>query len=200
MIRILGTIGIVLLTVVFSFGQQNFEGIVKVQQETAAGMTYNVTWYIKKDKIAFEVKTISDNGSLKMRFVPQPKQDNMLMIINNTEKKEIATRDISGDIDLSNAAVNSNGTKASPEFGQVELLTISTTDMNTEVEVVKEIDVDLSKYAAFLKNDYGVQALIQSKQIGFPLNSVTKDKNGNVISTTKVQSVQKQTVSEDYFQ
>lgn len=200
MIRILGTIGIVLLTAVFSFGQQNFEGIVKVQQETAAGMTYNVTWYIKKDKIAFEIKTISDNGSLKMRFVPQPKQDNMLMIINNNEKKEIAARDISGDIDLSNATVKSSGSKASPEFGQVELLTISTDDMNTEVEVVKEIDVDLSKYAAFLKNDYGVQALIQSKQIGFPLNSVTKDKNGKVISTTKVKSVQKQKVSEDYFQ
>jgi hypothetical protein len=200
MIRILGTIGIIFMSVVFSFGQQQFEGIVEMRQETAAGMTYEVTWYIKKDKIAFEIKTISDNGSLKMRFVPQPQQDNMLMIINNSEKKEIASRDISGDIDLSNAEVSTNGSKESAEFGKVDLLVISTTEMSTEVEVVREIDVDLSKYAAFLKNDYGIQALIQSKQIGFPLNSVTKDKSGKVISQTKVKSVKKQKVSDDYFQ
>ncbi len=200
MIRLLGTIGIVLMTALFSFGQQNFEGIVKMHQETSAGIAYDITWYIKKDKIAFEVKTVSDNSSLKMRFVPQPQKDNMLMIINNSEKKEIASRDISGDIDLSNATVSSNGTRESPEFGEIELLTIKTQDMTTEVEVVKAIDVDLSKYAAFLKNDYGIQALIQSKQIGFPLNSTTKDQNGVIISKTTLQSIKRQKVSDQYFQ
>lgn len=181
---------------------QNFEGIVEMEQTSATGTTYKITWFIKKDKIAYEIKTGADAGATKMRFVPQPKQNTMLMIISSSEgnnKREISTRDISSDIDMSKAEVKENGTKSSPDFGELTLLLITTPDAVTEVEVVKSIDVDLSKYASYLKNEYGMQALIQSKQIGFPLNSVTKNKNGDLVSQTKVVSIKRVAVSEDYF-
>ena len=181
---------------------QNFEGTVEMEQISATGTTYKITWFIKKDKIAYEIKTGADNGSLKMRFVPQPKQNTMLMIVNSQEgnsKREISTRDISSDIDMSKAEVKENGTKTHADFGELTILLINTPEANTEVEVVKSIDVDLSKYASYLKNEYGIHALIQTKQIGFPLNSITKDKNGKLISQTKVISIKPGPVSEEYF-
>lgn len=187
--------------ILFSVNAQNFEGIVEMRQVNADGSTHDLTWYIKKDKIAFEIKTNSQSGAMKMRFVPQPKQNSMLMVITNPQgesKNEIATRDISTDIDMTKSEVKENGSKAS-EYGELSLLIISTPNSVTETEVVKSIDVDLSKYASFLKNDYAVQALIKTKQIGFPLNSITKDKNGNLISKTTVVSVRKLPVSESYF-
>jgi len=172
-------------------------------RQEAAGMTYDLIWYIKKDKIAYEVKTLSGNNSIKMRFVPQVKQNTMLMIIDSPEgnsKKEIAARDISSNIDISELAVKVVDTKNSTDFGEIQVLNIETVDATTTVEVVKSIDVDFTKYASFLKNEYGIQALIYSKQIGFPLNSVTKDKAGNVVSKTTVINVRRSTVSDSYFQ
>lgn len=182
---------------------QNFEGVIKMEQEGEAGMRYQLNWYIKKDQIAFEVQTKSDPNSLKMRFVPQPQKNSMLMVIQSEEgqsKKEISSRDIQADLGLSNAVIKSEKVRKSVEFGQLYTLNIETDKFNTEVELVKEIDVDLKKYAAYLKNDYGIQALIQTGEKGFPLNSTTYDKYGKLISKTKVLSIVRQKVDDKYFQ
>jgi hypothetical protein len=202
MIKLLGTISFVLLFLSAGIAQ-NFEGIVEMRQLSAEGVTHDVTWYIKKDKIAFEIKTKSETGTMKMRFIPQPKQNSMLMVVTTPQgenKNEISTRDISSDIDMSRSEVKETGTKTSADFGELTLLTITTPDAITETEIAKGVDVDLSKYAAFLKNDYAVQALIKSRQVGFPLNSVTKDKSGKVISKSSVISIKKTAVSDNYFQ
>jgi hypothetical protein len=76
---------------------------------------------------------------------------------------------------------------------------MTTASSITETEVSKMIDINLAAYASFFKNDYALLALIKSGQSGFPLNSVTKDKNGKIISKTTIVSIRKIPVSESYF-
>lgn len=186
-------------TLVFA---QNFEGIISAKQLAANGVTNDINWYIKKDKIALELRNSSDPAGMKMRFVPQPKQNSMLLVVitNDGEtKSEIYAGDISSEIDMSRSEVRENGVKNSAEYGELNILIINTANTITETEVSRMIDVNFSKYAAFFKNDYALLGLIKNGQNGFPLNSITKDKSGKVITKTTVLSIRKIPVSESYF-
>ncbi len=181
---------------------QNFEGIISAKQLAANGVTNDINWYIKKDKIALELRNSSDPAGMKMRFVPQPKQNSMLLVVitNDGEtKSEIYAGDISSEIDMSKSEVKENGVKNSAEYGELSILIINTANTVTETEVSRMIDVNFSKYAAFFKNDYALLGLIKNGQNGFPLNSITKDKSGKVITKTTVLSIRKIPVSESYF-
>jgi hypothetical protein len=197
---------IYILSFIFSFVQiitaQTFEGIVDTRQVGANGISHDISWFIKKDRIAFELRSNTDPAGMKMRFVPQPKQNSMLLVVTTSDgenKTEIHANDINAEIDMSKAEVRENGIKSSAEYGEITLLIINTPGTVTETEVSKIIDVNFSRYASFFKNDYAVQGLIKSGQSGFPLNSVTKDKSGKVITKTTVISIRKIPVSESYF-
>jgi hypothetical protein len=181
---------------------QTFEGIVETRQVGANGVSNDISWYIKKDRIAFELRSNANPAGMKMRFVPQSKQNSLLLVVTTSEgenKSEINANDINSEIDMSRGEVKENGVKNSAEYGELTLLIINTPTTVTETEVSKLIDVNFSKYASFFKNDYAVQGLIRSGQSGFPLNSVTKDKSGKVITKTTVISIRKIPVSESYF-
>lgn len=179
---------------------QSFEGIIETKQVDANGLSHDITWYIKKDKIAFELK--GDKNAIKMRFIPQPKLNSMILVLTGPEgesKSEVNAKDISSEIDMSRSEVKDNGVRNLQEYGEVNVLLITTPTTITETEVSKMIDVNLSIFAPFFKNDYALLSLIKSGQNGFPLNSITKDKNGKVISKTTIVSIRKIPVSETYF-
>jgi hypothetical protein len=139
---------------------------------------------------------------MKMLIIHQPKLNSMILVLSSPEgesKSEVHANDISSEIDMSRSEVKDNGVRNIQEYGEVNVLIITTPTTITETEVSKMIDINLSKYAAFFKNDYALLALIKSGQTGFPLNSVTKDKNGKVLSRTTLISIRKTPVSETFF-
>jgi hypothetical protein len=194
------TIFCFLISFVPYLSAQSFEGIIETKQVDANGLSHDITWYIKKDKIAFELK--GDKNAIKMRFIPQPKLNSMILVLTGPEgesKSEVNAKDISSEIDMSRSEVKDNGVRNLQEYGEVNVLLITTPTTITETEVSKMIDVNLSIFAPFFKNDYALLSLIKSGQNGFPLNSITKDKNGKVISKTTIVSIRKIPVSETYF-
>jgi hypothetical protein len=191
---------IAILTIIHA---QSFEGIVEMRQTNAEGISSEITWYIKKDKLAFRIQSNASSGILKMRFVPQPKQNTMFMYIGTPQgevKNEIAAQEISSEIDLQRAEVKEIGTKSSAEMGELTVLLLNTATTSTETEFTKIVDINLAKYSLFIKNDYSVQALLLMNQVGFPINSVTKDKSGRVISKSTVTSVKKTSLPDSFFQ
>jgi len=191
---------IAILTIIHA---QTFEGIVEMRQTNAEGISSEITWYIKKDKLAFRIQSNASSGILKMRFVPQPKQNTMFMYIGTPQgevKNEIAAQEISSEIDLQRAEVKEIGTKSSAEMGELTVLLLNTATTSTETEFTKIVDINLAKYSLFIKNDYSVQALLLMNQVGFPINSVTKDKSGRVISKSTVTSVKKTSLPDSFFQ
>lgn len=184
---------------------QSFEGIVEMKQETA-GMTYQVKWYIRQDRIAYELFSQSGRGAMQLRFIPQPEKGTMLLITNggnHSDKKELSTKDItpSAGIDITNLQIEEIGEPRSQgEFRKVKKLVVrSMAGTVTHVDYTTDIDVHFLKYAAFLKEDYGIQALAQSGRMGFPIRSVTRDEKGKVIAETKLIRVIHMKMSDAYF-
>lgn len=186
------------LTFVSQSFAQHFEGIIQMHQETANGIHYDVTWYIKQDKIAFEISSPSARGNNSIRFVPQIKSSSILMITGDT-KKEIPLKDITSEYSFDNIQTKLVEGKTHTDFKQSKHYEISTNDVVAEVEISEDIDINFAQYAAFFKNDCGLYVLANSKKVGFPINSTAKDKSGKLISKTTFKSMQRTKVDDAVF-
>lgn len=181
---------------------QSFEGIIEMHQVTSNGLEYDLKWYIKNDKIAYELSPKSSRAQegAQMRFVPQKSSKTMLMVIGDT-KTEIPVADITSPdgFNMKGAKVVDKGTASNSNFKDVKVLEISTSELTSTVEVTTDIKINFSEYAAFFKADYGICALAESGKVGFPLNSVTKDKNGKVLTQTTFKKVTVTAVADSFF-
>jgi hypothetical protein len=196
-----------ILTILWLFAasiaySQSFEGIIEMSKESG-GIQQNIKWYIRKDKIAFEISTSKGDPAM-YRFVPQPEKGNLLIISADNSKMEAPNdqNTITTNFDTRALQIEEKGTGPSslPEFREVQKWAIRNGSPNTaEADISPEIDVNFSKYAAYFKDDYALQALAQSRRLGFPLNAVTRDKNGNVISRLRVTKVTRTKVGDQYF-
>ena len=197
---------ITLLLIVFlscsgSIFAQSFEGIIEMHQVTTNGLEYDLTWYIKEGKIAYELSSESGRGQVQMRLVPQKSTNSMLMVTGDT-KQEIPTSEITApdNFSMKGAKLEDKGTGSNKDFKEVKNWEISTSEIISNVEVTTDVNIKFSEYAEFFKNDYGLCALAESGKAGFPLSSITKDKNGNVLTKTTLKKVTRTAVADSYFQ
>lgn len=197
---------ILILSLSVGASAQDFEGIIEMTQETANGLKYDLKWFIKKDQIAYEISSQSARSAqTQLRFVPQPKKNRMLMIAHSEQgdnKQEIAATDISAPpgFNFDNVTIEEGAETSSDDFKNILHLVVKNEKLSTEVEVTADVDINFKEYAAYFKADYGIYALVKSGKKGFPLNSVTKDAEGNILSKTTLKSVKRMKVSDKYFQ
>lgn len=176
---------------------QTFEGIIEMRQETAEGLSYTLKWYIKGDRLAYEM---TDQGE-HIRFVPRPASGSMLMVTGDT-KTTIPVGEITGFAPqrLQGASLENNGNGRCPHFSRVELWRIATPQVEAVLEVTTDVSINLYQYRDFFKNDYTLYALASSGKAGFPLNSVTRDPAGKVLSRTTIIKVTRTAVADSYFE
>ena len=176
---------------------QHFEGIIEMRQETADGLSYTLKWYIKGERLAYEMTDQQE----RIRFVPRPASGAMLMVTGET-KTTIPVSDITGVAaqQLQGAALQNNGNGRCPHFNQVEQWRIATTDVEAILEVTTDVHVNFGHYREFFKNDYTLYALATSGKVGFPLNSIARDQHGNVLSRTTITKVTRTTLPDSYFE
>lgn len=197
---------ITLLLIVFLFSAmaswaQSFEGIIEMHQVTSNGLEYDLKWYIKGNKIAYELSSESSRGEVQMRFVPLKKTNSMLMVSGNN-KVEIPASDITAPIGFSmeGARLEDKGSIENKSFKSVKKWQISTSEIQAIVEITTDININFSEYKEFFKSDYGLCALAESGKEGFPLSSVTKDKSGMILTKTTLKRVTRTTVSDSFFE
>lgn len=169
---------------------QQFEGVVEVSQQTAEGITYQMKWYIKGDKISYEISSYGGESLSPLRFVPLPDHDKMLMI-TGTSRTEVASRDIAASgLNLDGVSIREEGNK----------IIVTTNTTSTEIEVNKTVDMAWGRYTKFFKSDYGIYALAKLDQRGFPVNSVTKDiKTGKILTQTTLKRIQPMKLDDSFF-
>lgn len=188
----------ILLILFFSIhfmNAQTFEGIVELKQETAEGLSFDMTWYIKADKIAYEISGSSEQGEMKIRFVPQPNTGTMVMDAqtsqgNTRQVLDVKDLGVPADFDMENIMYSQKG----------NVFEVSTSKTLTEITIDPAIDIHFAKYAEFFKADYGIHALAQSGKKGFPVETVTKDKSGSMISKITLKNISRTKVADRYFE
>lgn len=180
---------------------QNFEGIIEMHQVTTNGLEYDLKWYIKGNKIAYELSTKSGTDVVQMRFVPLKSSNSILMISGNT-KTEIPSDQITRPVGFSmeGAKVVEKGMNGNKDFKSIKEWQITTNKMTAKVEVTTDIDINFEEYKQFFKSDYGLCALAESGKSGFPLNITIQDKAGNILTKTTLKKVTRMSVSDSFFQ
>ena len=179
---------------------QSFEGIIEMLQVTNSGIEYNMKWYIKKGKLSYELSYQSAKGQVEIRFVPQ-KSSNSFLMITGDDKIEIPSSEIStpDGFTMEGAKLLNNGKVNNTDFKKVYNWEISTKDIVSNIDVTLDVDINFSEYKEFFKSDYGICALVESGKHGFPLNSTTIDKDGNLLTRTTLKKVTRKEISDSYF-
>lgn len=185
---------------------QNFEGKVVMMQYKGIEAPVQITWYIKGDKIAYDIVFETPEGqTMNLRCIPQ------------VDKKQLRLKDIAGSFDyevpVSSIEVETDlrsavkvQTVAQARSLKSNYKTVSSLDVyhpsvsKTQVEYTTDIIVDWAKYSEFFLNDYAVVAMAKEQIKGFPVSSETKDDKGNVIFKTEVTSVSATKISDSIFE
>jgi len=191
---------IVFLASIKILSAQDFEGVIEMHQITTNGLEYDLKWYIKGDKIAYELSTASGRDAVQMRFVPLKSSNSMLMISGNT-KTEIPSTKITAPVGFSmeGAKLVEKGKSSNGDFKNIKEWQITTDEMIAKVEVTTDIGINFTEYKQFFKSDYGLCALAESGKAGFPLNITIQDKKGNVLTKTTLKKVTRMTVADSFF-
>ena len=93
----------IFLTILFQFffllaiqaQEALFEGIIESVLQNTTGIEYQIKWYIKEGKIAYELSfETPDRGKFNMRLVPQIEKKTILMVTGDT-KIEVPSSEIS---------------------------------------------------------------------------------------------------------
>jgi hypothetical protein len=192
---------IVFFTSIKILSAQSFEGVIEMHQVTTNGLEYDLKWYIKGDKIAYELSTRSGKDAVQMRYVPLKSSNSMLMISGNT-KIEIPSEQITKPVGFSmeGAKLVEKRKSSNSDFKSIKEWEITTSKMIAKVEVTTDIGINFAEYKQFFRSDYGLCALAESGKTGFPLNITIQDKSGNVLTKTTLKKVTRMSVSDSYFQ
>ena len=200
----------IFLTILFQFffllaiqaQEASFEGIIESVLQNTTGIEYQIKWYIKEGKIAYELSfETPDRGKFNMRLVPQIEKKTILMVTGDT-KIEVPSSEISNaqSFDLSDLKLEKIAIEKTDEFKQVKSWKVSTDNLTSVMSVTTDVDINFADYKEFFKSDLGICALAESGQKGFPLNIETHDKDGNLIEKTTFKKVTRMEVEDTFFQ
>lgn len=200
----------IFLTILFQFffllaiqaQEASFEGIIESVLQNTTGIEYQIKWYIKEGKIAYELSfETPDRGKFNMRLVPQIEKKTILMVTGDT-KIEVPSSEISNaqSFDLSDLKLEKIAIEKTDEFKQVKSWKVSTDNLTSVMSVTTDVDINFADYKEFFKSDLGICALAESGQKGFPLNIETHDKEGNLIEKTTFKKVTRMEVEDTFFQ
>lgn len=187
------------LIVLSTSSAQNFEGILNMHQVTANGIEYDIKWYVKDQRIAFEISTEAARGTW-IRFVPNKETKTMLMVVGDKERRDIPLTDLLSEFNVDGLEFEMSDGEPVEDFKKVKNIEVSSNTSKSTIHVTTEIDINFSDYVDFFKNDYGIYVLASTGKAGFPIYNLTQDKYGNMITKTELVDVQRTKIDDAIFQ
>ena len=183
--------------------QNSFEGTVVMQHTKGDDEPMKITWYIKKELLAYDLEFKTPEGELKtMRFVPQA-LTRMLLITDpaGSFRYEVPVANIEAATDVKKGmtAKELGRGNVEPKFDKTADVEIQTPTTKTQMEYTFDIGLDWTLYADFFGSDYSIAAMLKLNAKGFPYKSVTKDDSGAVILRNELISVKKEKISDSFF-
>jgi len=158
-------------------------------------------WYIKGNKLAFDMSYVHEGVKRETRFIPNlSKNEFILLTLSINMKSYINIADIKPASDFGMIRNIKEDGEAIVSGINCKKIIIEATNSITECFIDTSIDFAYYNYEAFFKSDYAVQALAQLKLKGFPISIITKDLEGNVINTVTTTNIQPNSVSDNIFE
>ncbi len=202
-------LGLATLILIHSLATQAQKGIILEQTYTAKnlpGKDVAVTWLVTDNNCKMKMKFPESNGNTY--FLPDLK-GGVIRTYNDgpvPEKVkptyfEVSLDKVSGGSETAVSRVTVKQTGEIKTIGsfKCEKIVVTTNKGETEMWVTKDYKPEFYRYAGFFKSSIELTALAEEKIKGVPLESVTKDAAGNVISRYAFKTATQQEISASEF-
>jgi hypothetical protein len=174
------------------------QGLVVTQKYTdasAKGATIQVTWYVTADQCKMKMSYADDKLNSNTYFIPDVAASKLLTYSDGQVPGATGNRyfsvplqSIKPAINVSRVSVTQTG-ETKPVGGILCQKVIVKTNISvTEMWVTQNFKADFYKFFPFFQNSFELMALNQESLQGVPLESVTKDLGGKVISSYQLVS------------
>lgn len=184
-----------------------FEGVVSttyVSEETG-NLPMEMIWFMDGENLLLEVKMEVDGKTESLFMLPNLSSGALYMYSETPAENgknfytEVSAEDISGGSD---ATFSSRLGSQKKVINERECIALSSTgdQMVIKMWLDKSVDFPLYKFADFFKTNYDIPALKAISQVGFPMESVTKDHYGNTIALFQVTEVEEKSLEDQMFQ
>ena len=190
----------------FSTFSQSFEGTIKtiVREPFNQPAESELMLFIKGNKFAMETNYGEQDDKIKLRFIPDLKNNEMLMLTSLTSSKFYKRGKPDGRSALSDkyrdiVQVEHSGETMLIMGFNCEKIIIKTGAITTSCWYTKELDINYGQYESFLQNDYNVIGLAHLGISGFPMKSETREPNGNIIQSYQVLEINPGIVADKEF-
>jgi hypothetical protein len=174
------------------------QGLVVTQKYTDAaskGATVTVTWYITATQCKMKMSYADDKVNSTTYFIPDVANGKLLTYSDGAvpgggDKRfySVPVQSIKSNIDVSRVTVTKTGEVKTIGGMVCEKVTVKTNRSTTEMWITKDFKPDYYTFFAFFQSSYELMGLSQESLQGIPLESVTRDNAGAVMSSFQLVS------------
>ncbi|MDB5281355.1 MAG: hypothetical protein JWO06_430 [Bacteroidota bacterium] len=172
-------------------------GIVVTQKYAGVAEkgSVTVTWYVTATQCKMKMDFQSADVTSTTWFIPDLSTGNLLTYGEGPVPAKVSktyysipAKSIQSNLNVSRVSVNRTGETKTLMGMLCEKVIVKTNKTITEMWVTKDFKADYYKYYAFFQSSYELMGLSEESLQGFPLESVTKDLTGNVITSLNLTS------------
>jgi hypothetical protein len=172
-----------------------FDGKVKMKYYSAAipAASMSATWYISGERLKLKLDFSSKEGQTETFFIPQKEKAILLSYTIAAKDKvyyEIPAASIEPQKDMAAKRLTVKATGEKKKINGITCEKITAKSDNAVLEMwVAPWDIKAYAYQAYFRSNLEFQALSEIEMSGFPLESVTKDLSGKIISSFSLESL-----------
>ena len=164
--------------------------------------TVTLTWYVSETQCKVKMDMQSSEVNATSWFIPDLANSKLLSYGEGPLPAKvpktyysIPVQNIKGTNNASRVSVNRTRETKTISHMTCEKIVVKTNRSTTEMWVTTDFKTDFYKYYGFFQSSYELMGLNEESIQGFPLESVTKDNTGKVISSLELSSVTQSNLS-----
>lgn len=182
---------------------QNINNVTIKTNVKGAKFDGQITWFIKGDRIAFDVQFSNDGKQYTTRFIPD-KLIGVFHLLSTTPESKIYSTADAKSIELAPGfdpvilSIDQAGDEVISGINCKKII-VKTAGVITECFIDPTINISYTSYEKFFPSDYALLAMKELKMKGFPIALKSVDLEGKVITEVQTVNIQVNSVNDNVF-
>jgi len=162
-----------------------------------------ITWFLKGDKIAFDVQFTNEGKQYTTRYIPDRTKGIFHILSTTPDSKIYSTAEAkliepTPGFDRNIISVEQAGDEVISGINCKKII-VKTAGSVTECFIDPTINVNYTSYESFFRSDYALLAMKELKMNGFPIAVKTVDLEGKVLTEVQTLNIQANSVNDNVF-
>ena len=179
---------------IFAFA--GFEGVITTHVISNGGQM-TTKWFVKNDQLKLQMNYQGNNGPVKVDMIMKKNSSKMIVITDTEDYKgysEIDASLISSSLKMDGFIFSTNG------ISKEEVTKYQASNEQYQAAVwMLNLDLDLSPFVQFFKDDPAFILIAQKGVKGFPNKSILTNHNGELVYSLTVVSTESKSLSASEF-